>query len=102
MHRNTHELAAQHQPPGEVEIVAARLEIARGVVVEDQYAGRAVEQREAEKLGIEGLKWLDADAVQSEVHSPTYLGARWEEQAALINPAKYVRGLKRVAQELEQ
>ena len=27
------------------------------------------------------------------------MGARWEEQCALINPAKYVRGLKRVAQE---
>jgi glycine/D-amino acid oxidase-like deaminating enzyme len=53
----------------------------------------------ADKLGVEGLKWLDADAVQSEVRSPTYLGGRWEEQAALINPAKYVRGLKRVAQE---
>jgi glycine/D-amino acid oxidase-like deaminating enzyme len=53
----------------------------------------------AEELGIDGLKWLDARTVQSEVHSPTYMGARWEEQAALINPAKYVRGLKRVAQE---
>jgi glycine/D-amino acid oxidase-like deaminating enzyme len=53
----------------------------------------------AEKLGIQGLRWLDAHMVQAEVHSPTYLGARWEEQCALINPAKYVRGLKRVAQE---
>ncbi|MEX0836448.1 MAG: FAD-dependent oxidoreductase, partial [Nitriliruptor sp.] len=53
----------------------------------------------AEKLGIEGLKWLDAHMMQAEVHSPTYLGARWEEQCALINPAKYVRGLKRVALE---
>ena len=53
----------------------------------------------AEKLGIEGLKWLDADTVRGEVHSPTYLGARWDEQCALINPAKYVRGLKRVAED---
>jgi len=53
----------------------------------------------AERLGIEGLKWLDAHMMQAEVHSPTYLGARWEEQCALINPAKYVRGLKRVALE---
>ena len=57
------------------------------------------EIRLAEKLGIHDLKWLDAHMVQGEVHSPTYLGARLEEQAALINPAKYVRGLKRVAQE---
>ncbi len=53
----------------------------------------------AEKLGVRGLKWLDAHMTRAEVHSPTYLGARWEEQCALINPAKYVRGLKRVAQE---
>lgn len=57
------------------------------------------EIRLAEKLGIQGLKWLDGHMAQAEVHSPTYLGARWEEQCALINPAKYVRGLKRVAQE---
>ena len=49
----------------------------------------------AEKLGIEGLRWLDAHMMRAEVHSPTYLGARWEEQCALINPAKYVRGMKR-------
>jgi glycine/D-amino acid oxidase-like deaminating enzyme len=53
----------------------------------------------AEKLGIHGLKWIEGDAVRAEIHSPTYLGGRWEEQCALINPAKYVRGLKRVAQE---
>ena len=50
MHRHTNELTAQDQPPGEIEIVAARLEIARGVIVEEQHAGSAVEQREAEKL----------------------------------------------------
>ncbi|HEU4759139.1 MAG TPA: FAD-binding oxidoreductase [Dehalococcoidia bacterium] len=53
----------------------------------------------AEKLGVQGLQWLDAAATRGEVDSPTYLGARWEEQCALINPAKFVRGMKGVAQE---
>jgi glycine/D-amino acid oxidase-like deaminating enzyme len=53
----------------------------------------------AEEISIGGLQWLDAHMVQAAVHSPTYVGARFEEQCALINPAKYVRGLKRVAQE---
>ncbi len=53
----------------------------------------------AEKLGIQGLQWLDATATRSRVDSPSYVGARWEEQCALINPAKFVRGMKRVAQE---
>ncbi len=53
----------------------------------------------AERLGIAGLQWLDTHMTRAEVHSPTYLGARWEEHCALINPTKYVRGLKRVAQE---
>jgi glycine/D-amino acid oxidase-like deaminating enzyme len=51
-----------------------------------------------EKLGISGLRWLDKADVGGEVLSPTYLGARYEEQCALINPAKYVRGLKEAAQ----
>ena len=53
----------------------------------------------AGKLGIPGLQWLDAHMTRAEVHSPTYFGARRDDQCALINPAKYVRGLKRVAQE---
>ena len=51
----------------------------------------------AEELGVEGLRWLEADEMRSEVDSPTYVGARWEEQCALINPAKFVRGMKDVA-----
>ncbi len=57
------------------------------------------EIRLAEELGIQGLQWLDAHMMRAEVHSPTYVGARWEEQCALINPAKFVRGMKRVAVE---
>jgi len=51
----------------------------------------------AEELGIAGLRWLDAAETRSQVDSPTYTGARWEEQCALINPAKFVRGMKEAA-----
>lgn len=51
----------------------------------------------AEKLGISGLRWIEARDLSSDVRSPTYLGARYEAQSALINPAKYVRGLKEAA-----
>jgi len=55
------------------------------------------EIRLAEELGIEGLDWFGAEKTRSLVDSPTYVGARWEEHCALINPAKFVRGMKRVA-----
>ena len=52
----------------------------------------------AERIGIKGLQWLKRDELAGEVSSPTYLGARFEEQCALINPAQYVRGLKAIAE----
>lgn len=51
----------------------------------------------AEQLGVQGLQWLDAGQTRAQVDSPTYIGARWEEHCALINPAKFVRGMKAVA-----
>jgi len=53
----------------------------------------------AARLGLEGIEWLDAAALREQVHSPLYLGAWWEPRCALLNPAKYVRGLKRAAEE---
>jgi glycine/D-amino acid oxidase-like deaminating enzyme len=52
----------------------------------------------AEKLGIEGLRWLDARELREEVNSPLYMGAMWEEGCALVNPAKLARGLKDLAE----
>ncbi len=52
----------------------------------------------AERLGIEGLRWLDARELRGEVNSPLYMGASWEEECALVNPAKLARGLKDLAQ----
>ena len=50
-------------------------------------------------MGITGITWLDANQVRSEVDSPLFLGAWWEPRCGLLNPAKQVRELKRVAQE---
>jgi glycine/D-amino acid oxidase-like deaminating enzyme len=50
-------------------------------------------------MGIGGIEWLDADEVRAEVDSPLFLGAWWEPRCGLLNPAKQVRELKRVAQE---
>jgi glycine/D-amino acid oxidase-like deaminating enzyme len=51
------------------------------------------------EMGITGITWLDANQVRSEVESPLFLGAWWEPRCGLLNPAKQVRELKRVAQQ---
>jgi glycine/D-amino acid oxidase-like deaminating enzyme len=51
----------------------------------------------AQSLGITGVEWIDANVLREKVDSPTYLGAWQQPNAALINPARFVRGLKRVA-----
>ncbi|MFI5396533.1 MAG: NAD(P)/FAD-dependent oxidoreductase [Candidatus Binatia bacterium] len=50
-------------------------------------------------MGIGGVTWIDADQVRAEVNSPLFLGAWWEPRSGLLNPAKQVRELKRVAQQ---
>ena len=56
------------------------------------------EIRLAHELGIEGVSWLGAGELREEVNSPLYLGARVEEECALVNPAKLVRGMKNLAE----
>ncbi len=56
------------------------------------------ELRLAHSLGIEGVEWIDADALRQQVNSPAYLGAWWEPRCAILNPVKLVRGMKAVAQ----
>lgn len=56
------------------------------------------EIRLAEELGIADARWLDAAATRTLVDSPTYLGARFAAQCALVNPAKLVRGLADLAE----
>lgn len=50
------------------------------------------------ELGIGGIEWIDAEQVRARVHSPLFLGAWWEPRCGLLNPAKHVRELKRVAE----
>jgi glycine/D-amino acid oxidase-like deaminating enzyme len=50
-------------------------------------------------MGITNLEWWDAERVRAEVDSPLFLGAWWEPRCGLLNPAKQVRELKRIAQE---
>jgi glycine/D-amino acid oxidase-like deaminating enzyme len=51
------------------------------------------------EMGITGLEWWDANRVREEVDSPVFLGAWWEPRCGLLNPAKHVRELKRIAKE---
>jgi len=47
------------------------------------------------------VEWLDRDAVQALVSSPTYTGGMWrQDRAAMVNPAKLAWGLKAAAEAL--
>jgi glycine/D-amino acid oxidase-like deaminating enzyme len=48
-------------------------------------------------MGIAGISWIEADQIRSEVDSPRFLGGWWEPRSGLLNPAKQVRELKRLA-----
>lgn len=51
-------------------------------------------------MGITGIEWIDADRIRAEADSPLFLGGWWEPRSGLLNPAKQVRELKRVATQL--
>jgi len=48
-------------------------------------------------LGITGITWIEADEIRKQVNSPRFLGGWWEPRSGLLNPAKHVRELKRLA-----
>lgn len=50
-------------------------------------------------LGVKGITWLDAATIRAQVDSARFLGGWWEPRCGLLNPAKHVRELKRIAQE---
>ena len=56
------------------------------------------ETKLANDLGIQGIHYLSADEARRRVNSQTYLGARFEENSGLVNPAKFVRGLMGLAE----
>jgi glycine/D-amino acid oxidase-like deaminating enzyme len=46
-------------------------------------------------------EWLDRDAAQAQVHSPTYLGGAWNRDGVvLVDPARLAWGLKRACESL--
>jgi len=49
------------------------------------------------RLGIGGVRWIDGEEMYARVRSPAYLGAWWEPGCGLLNPQKWVEGLKRIA-----
>ncbi|HEY3289989.1 MAG TPA: FAD-binding oxidoreductase [Anaerolineae bacterium] len=51
----------------------------------------------ARSLEIPAGEWLDAAATRALVDSPTYMGARFDANGALVNPAKLANELKRIA-----
>jgi glycine/D-amino acid oxidase-like deaminating enzyme len=51
------------------------------------------------RMGITGLEWWEADRVRQELNSPLALGAWWEPRCGLLDPAKQVRELRRLALE---
>jgi glycine/D-amino acid oxidase-like deaminating enzyme len=51
----------------------------------------------ARALGIQGVDWIGAGEIRSLVNSPAFLGAWHEARAALINPARLAREMKRLA-----
>jgi glycine/D-amino acid oxidase-like deaminating enzyme len=52
-------------------------------------------------LGISGISWIDANQIKNELNSPRFLGGWWEPRSGLLNPAKQVRELKRLAMQLD-
>lgn len=54
----------------------------------------------ADALGLHDLSWWDRDQTQAVVHSPQYVGAVYDSYCALLQPAKLVRELARVAEKL--
>lgn len=49
-------------------------------------------------LGVTGIEWIDKEKARAEVDSPLVLGAWSEARCGILNPAKQVREMKRVAQ----
>jgi glycine/D-amino acid oxidase-like deaminating enzyme len=51
-------------------------------------------------MGITGISWIEEGEIKKEVNSPRFLGGWWEPRSGLLNPAKHVRELKRIAIQL--
>ena len=59
------------------------------VATSESYRKRILHEIElAHRLGLQGIEWIDAARLGSEVRSPLYLGAWWEPRCGILNPAK--------------
>lgn len=77
----TIEVANEQHPPSYFDEVRAEFDLLRQL-------GRDVE-------------WLDAEAMQAQVHSPIYRGGLWDKHgSAIVDPARLVWGLKHAAESL--
>ena len=64
---------------------------------EHELPGLEGEAEQMRRYG-QAVQVLDRDAVQAEVHSPTYLGATWSQTGnALVHPGRLADGLRRAA-----
>lgn len=50
----------------------------------------------AEKLGLQGIEWIDRDALRERIHSDVYYGAWFERRCGLFHPVKFAREMKRL------
>ena len=57
--------------------------------------GLEAERDHYSRLGV-AHEWLDREALQADVHSPTYLAGLWHHDAAILDPARLAWGLARV------
>ncbi len=71
------------------------------VATSEAYKKRIMHEVElAHSLGLTGIEWIDQDAVQEQVKSPSYLGAWSEPRCGIVNPAKLAWGEKDVVENL--
>ena len=54
----------------------------------------------AQSMGIDEIKWLDADEVAEHVRSPNFRGAAYEPDSAILDPARLIRGMKEVVESM--
>jgi glycine/D-amino acid oxidase-like deaminating enzyme len=74
---------------GELNVVTERYQL--------EHAAEHVQQ--ARKYGVD-LEFWNAERIQAEVHSPTYLGAIRDPDVGIVDPARLSWGLARVAEDL--
>ncbi|MDH5657632.1 MAG: FAD-binding oxidoreductase, partial [Spirochaetia bacterium] len=59
------------------------------VATSEKYRKRLLHEIElANKLGLNGIEWLDQEETRTQVNSPGYLGAWSEPRCGILNPAK--------------